>query len=86
MLKKVSKIFSAIEITAKKVCGNNVEFSTCENTPIKVCGKDLDFSTIKITSKKYAEMTWKFVEIWCSTYQRNIHVESMWIRRCVPVG
>ena len=52
MLKKVSKIFSAIEITAKKVCGNNVEFSTCENTPIKVCGKDLDFSTSKITLKK----------------------------------
>ena len=31
-------------------------------------------------------MTWKFVEIWSSTYQRNIDVKSTWIRRGAPVG
>ena len=31
-------------------------------------------------------MTWKLVEIWSSTYRLNIHVESTWIRRGVPVG
>ena len=31
-------------------------------------------------------MTWKFVEIWSSTYRRNIDIESMPIRRGVPVG
>ena len=49
----------------------------------KVGGNDMDFSISEITSKKYVEMTWKFVEIWSSTYRRNIHVESTSIR--VPV-
>ena len=31
------------------------------------------------------ETTWKFVEIWSSTYRSNIDVESTWIRRGVPV-
>ena len=78
--------FSTIEITSKKIRGNNLDFSTSEITSKKVRGNDVDFSTIKITSKKYAEMTWKFVEIWSSTHRRNIHVESTWIRRGVPVG
>ena len=78
--------FSTIEITSKKVRGNNVNFSTSEITSKKVRGNHVDFSTIEITSKKYAEMTWKFVEILSSTYRRNIHVESTWIRRGVPVG
>ena len=42
--------------------------------------------TILLISKKYVEMTWKFVEISSSTYRRNIHVKSMWIQRGVPVG
>ena len=78
--------FSTIEITSKKVRGNHVDFSTSEITLEKVRGNHVDFSTIEITSKKYAEMTWKFVEIWSSTYRRNIHVDSMCIRRGVPVG
>ena len=78
--------FSTIEITSKKVRGNHVDFSTSEITSKKVRGNHVDFSTIEITSKKYAEMTWKFVEIWSSTYRRNIHVESTWIRCGVPVG
>ena len=60
--------FSTIEITSKKVRGNNVDFSISEITPKKVRENHVDFSTIEITSKKYAEMTWKFVEIWSSTY------------------
>ena len=78
--------FSTIEITSKKVRGNNVEFSTSEITPIKLRVNNVDFSTIEITSKKYTEMTWKFVKIWSSTYRRNIHVESTLIRRDAPIG
>ena len=77
---------SNIEITLIKVRGNNVDFWTIEITSKKVRGNHVDFSTIEITSKRYVEMTWKFVEIWSSTYRRNIHVESTWIRRGVPVG
>ena len=51
----------------------------------KVRGNDVDLSTIGITSKKYAEMTSKFVKTWSLTYRRNIHIESTWIRRGVPV-
>ena len=76
---------STIDITSTKERENNVEFSTSKITPIKVRGNSVDFSTIEITSKKYAEMTWKSVEIWSSMYQRNIHIESTWIRRGLPV-
>ena len=31
-------------------------------------------------------MTWIFVEICSSTYQRNMDVELTWIQRSVPVG
>ena len=78
--------FSAMEITSKRVRGNNVDFITSKIAPIKVRGNNVDFSTIEITSKKYAEMTWKFVEFWTSKYQRNFHIESMWIRCGVPIG
>ena len=72
-----------------------MDFSTIEITSKKVREIDVDFSTIEITSKQvrennlyflYVESTWKLVEIWSSTYQRNIHVESTWIRRGVLVG
>ena len=63
-----------------------MDFSTIEITSKKVHGNDVDFSISEITSKKYLEMTWKFVEIWSSTYRHNIHVESTWNRRGVPVG
>ena len=55
-------------------------------TSKKVRGKGVDFSISEITSKKYMEITCKFVEIWPSTYRRNINVESRWMRRGVPVG
>ena len=63
-----------------------MDFSTIEITSKKVRGNEVDFWIIKITSKKNVEMTWKFVEIWSLTYQRNIHIESMLIRHGVPVG
>ena len=78
--------FCTIEITSKKVPGNDKDFSTIEIRPEKVCGNDMDVLISEITSKKYVETTWKFAEIWSSTYQRNIHVESMSNRHCVPVG
>ena len=40
----------------------------------------------KLTSKKYVEIIWKFVEIWISMYLCNIDVESTWIRHGVLVG
>ena len=70
--------FSTNEITPIKARGNNLDFSTIKITSKRVGGKNVDFSTSKITSKKYAAMTGKFVEIWSSTYQRNIDVESTW--------
>ena len=74
--------FSTIEITSKKVRGNNVVFPTIEIASKKVRENDMDFSIKEITSKKYVEMTWKFVEIWSSKYRYNIHIESTSIRRC----
>ena len=44
------------------------------------------FRPSKLRRKKYVETTWKFVEIWSSTYPRNIHVESTSIRRGRPFG
>ena len=78
--------YSTIKITSKKVSRNTVDISTKEITLKKVRENNVDFSTIEITSKKYVETTWKFVEIWSSTYRRNIHVNSTSIRRGVPVG
>ena len=78
--------FSTIEITAVKVRGNNLGFSTIEITLKKVRGKDVKFLISEITPIKYVGKPWKFVEIWSSTYQRNIDYESTWIRSGVPVG
>ena len=66
------------------VTPNDVDILTSEIAPIKVRGNNVNFSAIEITSKKYVEMTWKFVEVLSSTYQCNIHVESTSIRRGVP--
>ena len=77
---------STSEIIPKKVRENNVDFWTIKITPRKVRGNDVDFSISEITSKKYVEMRWRFIEIWSSTYQRNIHVESTSIQRGVPFG
>ena len=52
----------------------------------KVSRNNVDFSISEITSKKYVEMTWKFVKIWSLTYRRNIDIKSTWIRRGMSVG
>ena len=90
--------FSTIKVTSKKVSGNNVDFLTSKITPKKTLKNNVDFSTIEITLKKgrgndseipakqFVEMTWKFVEIWFSTYRCNIDIESTSIRRGVLVG
>ena len=44
--------FLTIEITQKKVRGNNADFSTIEITLKKVRGNNAHFLTIEITSKK----------------------------------
>ena len=44
------------------------------------------FRTSKLHRKKYVEMTWKYVEIWPSSYRHNIDVESTAIRCGMPVG
>ena len=74
--------FPTIEITSKKVRGNNVDFSSIEITSKKVPRNNADFSTSEIKSKKCVEMTWKFVVIWSSTYRRNIDVDLTWCARC----
>ena len=78
--------FSTIEITSKKVHEIDVDFSTIQITSKQVRENNLDFLTTEITSKKYVESTWKFIEIWSSTYRRNIHVAFTSIRRGVPAG
>ena len=47
--------FSTIEITSKKVHGNNADFSIIEVILKNVPGKNLDFSTIEVTSKNIRE-------------------------------
>ena len=77
---------STRKITPKKIRGNNLDFWTIKVTPKTVRGNNVKFWTIEITSKKCVEMTWKFIEIWSSTYQRNICVALMLIRRALPFG
>ena len=55
-------------------------------TSKKARENDVDFSTSEITSKKYVKMTWKFLEIWKLTYQRNVDVESTPIPQGVALG
>ena len=78
--------FSAIEITSKKTCRNNVDFLIIKITLEKVHGKHLDFLAIAITSKKYVEKTWKFVQIWSSTYQGNTDDECTCIKSGASIG
>ena len=78
--------FSTIEITSKEVRGSNVDLSTIEIASKKIRGSNVDFLTSKIRSKIYVETTWKFVEIWFSTYRPNIVVKSTLINVFVPVG
>ena len=64
---------SNIEITSKKVRGNNVDFSTSKITPIKVRGDKVFFSTIEIRSKRVRENNVNFltIEITSEKVHRN---------------
>ena len=86
-LTKNSVEFLPLEISSKKVHGKNVDIFRLAKLPqTKHVETTRIFWTIEITSKKYVEMTWKFVEIWSSTYWCNIHAESTSIRRGMPDG
>ena len=71
----ISEDFSTSEITPEKVRGNNLDFLTIEIMSKKNRGNNVDLSII--TSKKYVEITLKFVEIWF----RRIDVISTLNRR-----
>ena len=47
----------------------------------KVRGNNVDFSISEFTSKKYVEMTQKFVQICSLAYRLNIDVGSTWCGR-----
>ena len=83
---KTACIFRPVKSDQKKVLGNNVDFSTIIFTLKNVCGNNVDFLISESSSKKYFEITQKFVEIWSSTYRRNIDVESTSIQRGLPIG
>ena len=72
--------FPTIEITLRKVSGNNLGFPTIEITSKKVRGNHVQFSISEIISKKYMKITWKIIEIWSS----NVKLTSL--QRGVPVG
>ena len=83
--------FSTIEITSKKVRGNNVDISTIEITSKQVRENNLDFSTIQITSKQVREKNLDYLttEITSEKYVEStwifrpskLHQKSMWNRR-----
>ena len=54
-----------------------------QNYTEKSTWKRRGFFDHEITSKKYVEMTWKFAEIWSSTYRCNIEVEPTRFDGCV---
>ena len=64
----------------KKKHGNDVDFSPIKIVLSKVHQNDLDFLLIKATSKKYVEMTRKFIDI----FFQNIETPSR--HRGVSVG
>ena len=94
--------FRPIDITSKKVRRNDMDISQIKITSksyVKIsssfcslisCGtkyvETTWFFPIEITSKKYVEATWKYDDIFFSTYRRNIDIEWMLITRVALVG
>ena len=60
--------FLPIETMWKKVRWNDMDFSPIKITSKKVCPNNVNFPLI--------EIAWKFVDIFLSTYQRKIDVDS----------
>ena len=78
--------FSLIEIVLSKVQRKYVGFSITQITLNKVHRNGNNFSPIEIKSKKYVEMTWKFVDILPLTWRHNMAIESTLIWRGVSFG
>ena len=94
--------FRPIDITSKKVRRNDMDISQIKITSksyVKIsssfcslisCGtkyvETTWFFPIEITLKKYVEATWKYDDIFFSTYRRNIDIEWMLITRVALVG
>ena len=70
----------------KKVRRNDVDFLPIEITSKKVPRNDEEFLVIEITSKKSVKMTWKFFNVFFTTYQCNIDIKSTSIRLGVSVA
>ena len=63
--------FSFIEIRSEKIHRNDVDILLIEVTLQKVCRNEVDFlpiEIIEITLKINAEIMWKFIDIFFSTY------------------
>ena len=58
----------------------------CKRHPKDSLNRRIDFSLIEITFKKYFKIKWKIVNIFLSTYRRNIDIESTLIRCDVSIG
>ena len=86
IVRESNEDFLTREIVSAKVPGNNVDIFIRQNMSKKTRANRVNFSTIEITWTKHPEMTRKFVEIYSSTYRRNIHDQSTWIRLGVLVG
>ena len=67
-----------MEITSKKVRGNNADFSNIEITLKKVRGNNVDFLTIKITSKKVHGNDVEIRRDLVFDVSMYIHVDSTW--------
>ena len=65
----------------QKIHRKNVNDSSIEIRSKKKHWYDFDISLIEVTSKKFVEMTWIFIDIFFSTYQRNIDIKPASIRR-----
>ena len=78
--------FSASEIAPKKVRGNNVDFSTIEITSKKSTWKRRGFFDRRNYMGKVRGNDVEICRIWSSTFQLNIDLELMSIRRGVPIG
>ena len=95
---EMTSIFHPSKLHWKKVRENGIDFLPIETMWKKVRWNDIDFSFIKITSKKVCpnnvnfppiKIVWKFVDIFLSTYQGKIDVNSTccvcWDTALVPL-
>ena len=75
-----------VKITSINVHRNGINFLPIEITSNKVRRNDVEFSRIEMTLDKFVETTWKFIDIFFSTFRCSIDIESTSIWRVVSVG